>query len=161
MITVETLNELIENRHLRLNRFDAETKFSQTELACGSFSLYLDDAQLRFMLSVLRLDAEFEQQVPGIYKLLLVFELLGGEYGNLRLCLDDDSGLLWICYNLSLERFETENFIEAVERFKTQAPLYREVVLEEIRRQYVQSSGEQLPESHPDAEVLDALRFLG
>ncbi len=124
---LQAINRIILEKNLPYGLFD-ENNVSTSLLDDSMFYMKYDNEKLNLFTSVIRIDYEYEKNHPQIFKQLMVIQFLGTDYNNLRICLDDDTGVLWLVSAIDFVKVDRDNFIEVIENYKKNASKYRKIL---------------------------------
>jgi len=124
---LQIINSIIREKNLPYGLFD-DNNVSTSLLDDSMFYMKYDNEKLNLFTSVIRIDDEYEKKHPQIFKQLMVLQFLGTDYNNLRICLDDDTGILWLVSALDFVKVDRDNFIDPIENYKKNASKYRKIL---------------------------------
>ena len=127
----EFLNQLLGLfSDLKLSKFD-DDGISKTTLPEGGIlflSLVSNSVLAYIKLERLGLKSSNKE----IFEDLLASNLVGGEFGNIRIAYDKDTTVVWLCYNIMLDDLNATSFEELLKFFITNAMNYRALLLSKI-----------------------------
>jgi len=127
----EFLNQLLGLfSDLKLSKFD-DDGISKTTLPEGGIlflSLVSNSVLAYIKLERLGLKSSNKE----IFEDLLASNLVGGEFGNIRIAYDKDTTVVWLCYNIMLNDLNAKSFEEQLKFFITNAMNYRALLLSKI-----------------------------
>ncbi len=124
---LQIINRIIQEKNLPYGLFD-DNNVSTSLLDDSMFYMKYDNEKLNLFTSVIRIDYEYEQNHPQIFKQLMVIQFLGTDYNNLRICLDDDTGMLWLVSAIDFDKVDRDIFIDTIENYKKNASKYRKIL---------------------------------
>ena len=137
----EVLNQLLGSfRELKLSAFD-ENQLSKTTLPEGGI-LFLssNNNSVLAYLKVARLGLDFSKK--QLFEDLLASNLLGGEFGNIRIAYDKDTTVVWLCYNILTENLNALAFEEKLKIFISDAQNYRALLLNQVISNILEASSQ-------------------
>jgi hypothetical protein len=127
----EFLNQLLGLfSDLKLSKFD-DDGISKTTLPEGGIlflSLVSNSVLAYIKLERLGLKSSNKE----IFEDLLASNLVGGEFGNIRIAYDKDTTVVWLCYNIMLDDLNATSFEKLLKFFITNAMNYRALLLSKI-----------------------------
>ena len=127
----EFLNQLLGLfSDLKLSKFDDDGISKTTLPEGGIFFLSLVSNSVLAYIKLERLGLKSSNK--EIFEDLLASNLVGGEFGNIRIAYDKDTTVVWLCYNIMLNDLNAKSFEEQLKFFITNAMNYRALLLSKI-----------------------------
>jgi hypothetical protein len=147
---IDSLNEIIEKGALEFGKFDKKNELSTSRVKDLFIHMHPTDERLVFYYQIIKIDYEYEQENPHLFRDLLSLQALGHRFGNLYISFDSDSRLLWLNYSIPLRGIDAVVLKNAVYNFADNADKFGNYI-----REVIFSQAEEGPQEETSEEIKD------